>query len=359
MSEKYIAKLIFGDDDYLVDRRASFIFESIDCSDHSGEIYRCDVQNTDDFLKIYHKVYDAINTVSLFSGDKIVWLRGLNCFSDVPYAKTELAKDYINRLLDLISKACCTNILVSLAKPDKRLKLFKDLCFISDSEEVKSEEKSTISTKTIIELCKENNVVIHQDAIELFKAKIGKDARLASNEIEKLATFIKTGDYISVADVKNLVADSNPGEFFDQIEIFYGANRVDLIESIEKYFWFNSEGRPLLYALQARNRLLIQLRSLIDDRILRQRISADDLGHAKEMCGFLSDTKSGYNIFSQNPWYLSNLAQQAVKFSIEKLMTFQKDLYAAFIDLSVHYDDQCNVVKSLALKWLTCNDEKF
>ena len=344
--------MIFGDDDYLVDRRASFVFATFGCSDHAGEIYRCDVQNTDDFLKIVSEIDAAINTVSLFFGEKIVWLRGVNCFSDVPYAKAELAKNYVERLLNLLRKAACTNILVSLSKPDKRLKTFKDLCAISDCEDIKSEDKSTISTQTVLDLCKENKVSMSRDAVEIFKAKIGKDARLASNEIEKLATFIEIGGELSASNVKDLVADANPMEFFDQIDVFYGANRSAVIDSIEKYFWFNSEGRPLLYALQARNRLLIQLRSLIDDGILHSRVSAGDLENAKKMCEFSSDTKSGYNVFSQNPWYVSNLAHQAIGFSLDKLMQFQLDLSVALMDLSVYYYDQCGVVKSLASKWL-------
>jgi cAMP phosphodiesterase len=79
---------------------------------------------------------------------------------------------------------------------------------------------------------------------------------------------------------------------------------------LDRYFFNESSCRPLLYALQSRLRLLIQVRSLADSgdfKLTTSGISDTQFKVAITRHGatFGSATKSSANVFSQNPWYLT------------------------------------------------------
>ena len=115
----------------------------------------------------------------------------------------------------------------------------------------------------------------------------------------------------------------------------------------------------MLGSLQSRNRLLIQLRVLLDAGAIRlggRGISKSDLESAARTYGHHfgdSEEKSNLNVFTQNPWYLGRLAETANKVSLKKLIDFQIAFTEAFEAIIERPNEQEEVCRELAVRCLS------
>ena len=112
--------------------------------------------------------------------------------------------------------------------------------------------------------------------------------------------------------------------------------------------------------MQGRNRLMIQLRVLLDAGEISlgaRGISKADLEKAAAQhadCFGESDEKNGFNVFTQNPWYLGRLALGAKKPpKLRNLIDIQTDLFRTFEEIIARPDDHEGVMKDLAVRCLS------
>src|SRR5262249_27262521 len=111
------------------------------------------------------------------------------------------------------------------------------------------------------------------------------------------------------------------------------------LDALKRYFFAGHSARPLLSSLQGRNRLMIQLRVLLDSGELRLGYSGIDKGsleaarkaYARHFGGL--EEKSTFNIFTQNVWYLGKLGEKAKGLPLKKLIDFQTSFVGAFEEL--------------------------
>ena len=61
--------------------------------------------------------------------------------------------------------------------------------------------------------------------------------------------------------------------------------------------------------------------------------------------------KSGFNVFSQNPWYLNKLIQEAAKFPLTQLLNLQVMLCDGLQMCMSRPNDVSNILKNIALKF--------
>jgi DNA polymerase-3 subunit delta len=131
------------------------------------------------------------------------------------------------------------------------------------------------------------------------------------------------------------------------------------LEALRRHFFTVSESRPLLGSLQSRNRLLIQLRVLLDAGAIRlggRGIAKSDLEAAARTYGHHfgdSEQKSNLNVFTQNPWYLGRLAETASKVPLKKLIDFQIAFTEAFEAIIERPNEQEEVCRELAVRCLS------
>ena len=128
-----------------------------------------------------------------------------------------------------------------------------------------------------------------RDAIELLIGKVNGNTRLIVEETRKLLTFSGEGaEPISERLVADLVPNFGDADFFEAADAFYSMNLSWTLEALRRHFFTQSESRPLLGSLQSRNRLLIQLRVLLDAGAIRlggRGISKSDLESAARTYG--------------------------------------------------------------------------
>lgn len=385
--------LVAGDDDFLVDRAARACFEQLgaDVVADSREIVDGAATKAAEVESVMANFLSATRTFSLFSEKKIVWLRGVNWFADgvirtksadasgdgdVPAAKGKgkakksQKKDLLEDAVDKIAEEFASSdpatlaVVVSVVHPDKRKGSVKKLLKIGRLVPVFSSGNAEDAVAFVESEARSRGVSIDDDAARLLVGKVNASMRMACTEIEKLSCFVGDGGAIDSATVLRLVPVFGEGDFFEPVEYFFAADLAGTLESLHRFFFNNPSARPLLSAMQNRNRLLIQLRALIDSGaavqnsrggISRSAIESAGTRYGAKFSG-CEGRKSSLNLFSQNAWYVgeklagATLRNKAV--TLKRLIDWQLNFVRAFESLIARpYQDEA-VMRELAVRCL-------
>lgn len=199
-----------------------------------------------------------------------------------------------------------------------------------------------------------------RDAVQLLIGKVNGNTRLVVEETRKLCTFAVGGaEAVSEQLVNALVPNFGDADFFEATDAFFSLKLEWTLDALRRHFFTNSESRPLLGSLQGRNRLMIQLRVLLDAGAIRlggRGISKADLeGAARTYAQHYGDIaeKSNLNVFTQNPWYLGRLAETAIRVPLKKLVDFQLAFVDAFEGIIERPNEQEEICREMAIKCLS------
>jgi DNA polymerase-3 subunit delta len=194
-------------------------------------------------------------------------------------------------------------------------------------------------------------------AVELLLAKVGANTRLLVEEVRKLATYAGDGAAIGESHVVELTPNTAEGDFFEAAEAFFSGDLKWALAALHRHFFAGGDARPVISALQNRNRILLQLRALLDaGEVHLGPRGVDGLpraaaAHAAKF-GEAAGEKSAYNIFTQNPWYLGKLASGKLP-SLRRLIDNQHELISAFEEIIRRPDEQEEVLRAMAVRCMT------
>jgi DNA polymerase-3 subunit delta len=202
-------------------------------------------------------------------------------------------------------------------------------------------------------------------AVELMVAKVGANTRLIVEETRKLATYAAPEDTnksasepatITEAHVAELTPNVAEGDFFEAAEAFFSGDLKWTLAALHRHFFSGGDARPVISALQNRNRILLQVRALVDagDARVGPR-GLDGLPRAAGTYGsrFVGATeKSSFNLFTQNPWYVGKLAGSAKLPSLRRLIDNQQEFIAAFEEIIRRPNEQEEVLREVAVRCL-------
>ena len=151
--------------------------------------------------------------------------------------------------------------------------------------------------------------------------------------------------------------DWNEGDFFESAEAFFRGDLPWTLAALHRHFFSGGDARPILSALQNRNRILLQVRALLDagEARLGPR-GLDGLPKAAALHGakFTGATeKSSFNLFSQNAWYVGKLAGGAKLPALRRLIDNQQEFIAAFEEIIRRPQEQEDVLREMAVRCLT------
>lgn len=383
--------LVVGDDDFLVDREARSRFEKLSAGtadEMSREIIDGTATKVAEVESVMAAFLAATRTVSLFGEKKYVWLRNVNWFADgvirikaatdaadVPAkkgrgAKAATKKDILEDSADKIAEefsasdpeALC--VVISLVRPDKRRTPVKKLLKVGEIVPVASMNDSEEILAVVENAARELGVQIDEDAARLLVGKVNGHMRMTFTELEKLACHVGPGGTIDEATVSALVPVFGAGDFFEPSEYFFAGDLAGTLASLRRFFFNNSSARPLLAAMQNRNRLLIQLRALIDsgDATLNFRggISKSAIESAGTRYGRFfggNAEKSSLNLFSQNAWYvgekLAGTTLRDKRITLRRLIDRQLEFVRAFEELVARPGEDEAVMRELAARCLS------
>jgi DNA polymerase-3 subunit delta len=193
-------------------------------------------------------------------------------------------------------------------------------------------------------------------AVELLLAKVGPNTRLLVEEVHKLANYAGAAP-VEEAHVLELTPNVAEGDFFETAEAFFSGDLPWALAALKRHFFAGGDARPVIAALQNRNRLLLQVRALLDAGDIRHGPRGiDGLRGAAEIYGekfgAAAAAKTSFNVFAQNSWYLGKLIGGAKLPSVRRIIDTQQDFITAFEDLHRRPGEQEEVLREMVVRCL-------
>ena len=352
---------VVGDDDYVVRKRSKEIFDELTedfPDDLSREIIDGKADNVESVENKFLETKSALETLSLFGGGKLVWLNEVNFLNQSKTGTAQGTKDALEKLKPSLEKLDGSVLVLSACPVHRNHSFVKWLQKKSSYEDVGKNEKEDVTFRKLVEeTASDLEIKFAPGALEYLAAKIGSHPRLGVEETKKMASFLgENGKEITEELILNLVPDFGEGDFFEASEAFYSGKLEWAVDAIDRHFFHGKDARPLISTLQNRNRLLIQLRVLVDGGELdpNQRLSKDQLERiGQKYIRHFSDPdgKTTLNLFSQNPWFLGRLLPLVKNFSTRKLIDLQSNLIKCFEEILVRpKEEHANIFKNLVIQ---------
>ncbi len=365
---------ICGNDDFLVGRigRERFEVMAAEVGDEfSREILNGFAANAGEVETAVNRFREAVQTISMFGGCRAVWLRDVNFLADTVTGRAESTLKVVGDLQELLSvvNPAETLVLVTAAPIDRRRSFPKwceknaDFTLVGGDAARSSEALAGVAIAEATAI----GASFGPGAIELLLARIGPNTRLLVEETRKLATYVLPPEapaegasevvVIEEAHVAELTPNVAEGEFFETAEAFFSGDLRWTLSALHRHFFSGGDARPVISALQNRNRILLQIRTLLDAGQIRigprglDGLSTAATTHGARFTG--ATEKSSFNLFTQNPWYLGKLAGGAKLPALRRLIDNQRDLIAAFEEIIRRPKEQEEVLRNLAVRCLT------
>jgi DNA polymerase-3 subunit delta len=352
---------ICGQNDFLVGRLGRERFEELarDTPDEfSREIISGFAANVDEVGSAVNRFRESVQTVPMFGGRRVVWLKDVNFLADTVTGRAETTLGCVEDLQQVLQSVNPgeTAVLITAAPVDRRRSFAKWCEKTSDFALADAGEDAGGLAAVVLAEAQSAGVQFAPGALELLLAKVGANTRLLVEEVHKLATHAE-GALIDEASVAELTPNAAQGDFFETADAFFSGDLKWALEALRRHFFAGGDARPVLAALQNRNRILIQLRALTDaGEAKAEPRGVDGLQRAAQTHGArfgeaLAE-KSSYNVFTQNPWYVGKLAGAAPLPSLRRLIDNQRAFIDAFEEIIRRPDAQEEVLRDMAVRCL-------
>jgi DNA polymerase-3 subunit delta len=351
---------ICGQDDYLVGRQGRLCFDALAAEvadEFSREILSGFASNASEVEAAVNRFRESVQTMPMFGGKRVVWLKDVNFLADSQTGKSEETLRLVDDLQQILQGLNReeTAVLVTAAPVDRR-RVFPKWCEKTAEFVVAGGDGGDLRDFALAE-ARAAGVAFGPGSLELVLAKVGPNTRLLAEEIAKLAAYAGDAGPIEEAQVAELTPNTAQGDFFETAEAFFSGDLTWTLASLHRHFFGGGDARPLIAALQNRNRILIQLRVLLDAGEARQGprgiegLAQAGAGHLAKFAEAASE-KSAYNLFTQNPWYVGKLAGGGRLPPLKRLIDNQRAFVAAFEEIHRRPDEQEDVLRDLSVRCL-------
>ena len=353
---------ICGQDDFLVGRlgkeRFAQMAEEAGADEFSREIINGFAANVSEVEAAVNSFREAVQTMSMFG--RIVWLKDVNFLADTVTGRAESTLKLVEDLQQILESVNPddTAVLVTAAPVDRRRSFPKwceknaDFALAGGDGDGASDALAGV----VLAEAREIGARFAPGAVELLLAKVGANTRLLVEETHKLAAYAGEGAAIEEAHVAELTPNVAEGDFFETAEAFFAGDLKWTLGALQRHFFAGGDARPVISALQNRNRILLQVRALVDAgdvRVGPRGLDGFPKAQAAHAAKFIGATeKNSFNLFTQNPWYLGKLAGSAKLPTLRRLIDNQQDLIAAFEEIIRRPNEQEEVLRELAVRCL-------
>ncbi len=359
---------VSGPDDFLANRMAREIWEEMKrdvTDDFSVEVINGQAGKVDEVAEAVNQFRASVQTLGLFGGRRVVWLKDVSFLADTVLGKSETTQTQCEDLRELLEAVAPeeVGVLISASPVDRRKKMVKWLEEHGDYRPAGGMDARGGGAETLLAAlaneCSRLKVTIARDAVEALLSKVNGNARLLIEEARKLATYLgEDGAEITAKLVEELTPNFGEGDFFETTEAFFSRDIDWTLNALRRHFFAGNDARPVISSLQNRNRLLIQLRSLLDGGEIQasgQNISKPLFERASAKYAPLYDgiaAKSNFNIFTQNLWYMGKLAGGGKLPTLKALLDHQLEFIRAFEEIVERPHEQEEALRAMAIRCL-------
>jgi len=353
---------ICGQDDYLVGRLGQERFAALaseTADEFAREVISGFAANGDEVASAVNRFREAVQTLPLFGGRRIVHLKDVNFLSDTVTGRAEgtlrLVED-LQAILESVDPEQ-VRVLVTAAPVDRRRVFLKwaekaaDFVLVGDGD-----EGGEALAAVVLAEARVLGASFAPGAVELLLTRVGANTRLLVEEVRKLSSYASPGP-VEEAHVQELTPNVAEGDFFEMADAFFSGDLKWALAALERHFFAGGGARPVIAALQNRNRLLLQVRALIDSGEIRsgprgiEGLPAAKASHGEKF-GEATEVKSSFNVFSQNAWYLGKLAGGAKLPTLRRLIDNQQELVAAFEEIHRRPAAEEEVLRDMVVRCL-------
>jgi DNA polymerase III subunit delta len=353
---------ICGQDDFLVGRLGKKRFDELagDRADEfSREIVNGFAANVDEVESAVNRFRESVQTMPMFGGRRVIWLKDVNFLADTVTGKAETTLKCVADLQEVLQSVNPeeTAVLITAAPVDRRRSFPKWCEKSADFALADAGGDDDGLAAVVLAEARALGIQFGPGALQLLLAKVGANTRLLVEEVHKLATHADEGAMISEESVAELTPNAAQGEFFETADAFFSGDLKWVLAALRRHFFAGGDARPVLAALQNRNRILIQLRALTDAGEAKAGPRGVDgldraAGTHGARFGDAAAEKSSFNVFTQNPWYVGKLAGAAPLPSLRRLIDNQRAFVDAFGDILSRPDAQEEVLRDMAVRCL-------
>src|SRR5688572_1063449 len=187
---------ICGSDNFLVGRVGKERFEALAAGvtdEFSREVINGFAANVGEVESAVNRFRDAVQTVSMFGGRRVVWLKDVNFLADTVTGRAESTLKLVEDLQQILENLNPdeTAVLITAAPVDRRRSFPKwaeknsDFALAGGDTEGGSEALAGV----VLAEAKELGTGFGPGAVELLLARVGANTRLLVEETRKLATY--------------------------------------------------------------------------------------------------------------------------------------------------------------------------
>ena len=243
---------ICGPDDFLVNRLGQERYATLAAGvtdEFSREVINGFANNVGEVEAAVNRLREAVQTLSLFGGRRVVWLKDVNFLADTVTGRAEGTLRQVEELQALLGGVNPDEVavVVTAAPVDRRRSFIKWCEAAADYALVGEEGKDGGAALAQVALAEAaaQGVTVEPEGLSLLLAKVGTNPRLLVEEVRKLASYAGEGGVIEEKHVEELTPNFAEGDFFETVEAFGRGDLPWTLAALHRHFFTGGDARPV------------------------------------------------------------------------------------------------------------------
>lgn len=325
---------VVGSDDGLVREKALHLYNELTGGVDDGfthETIDGIADNSDSAFEICSSVIQALQTIPMFGGDKVVWLRNANFLGDNVTGRSQRTESGVESLRAALEGGLPDGVkfLLTAQGVDKRRAFWK---FIEKAADVQVHDRIDTSrddwqdqvAALVTRRASELGLDFEPDALAIFVMLAGEQSQQIGNELEKLDLFLGPDRRtITEDDVNLLVPLSRAAVVFEIGKAIQNGNAARAIQLIDQQLAADESAIGIMRAS-----IIGVVRNLFMARLIMDRFKVSGSGNYNSFAGalnrlpeqdraWLPQKKDGSGV---NVYPIFMCAQSADKFELDGLL---------------------------------------
>jgi DNA polymerase-3 subunit delta len=267
--------LVHGDDEFLVAEKAREIVNALCPSEQQGEVLEVIeglATKGEEVELIFKRVRETLQTMGMFSEEKIIWLRDCTFLPDCAVSKYEAVKTAIKQFEELLKAGLPSDrkvIISASSKVSGRSAFFKTCGKVGEVYTfVKNDQPHKVVEDAIgmvSSLLKERGISASHNVIVNFASRVGNDTRQLVNEADKLDIYLGPDRRdLEVRDVALMVAPGRELAAWQLADAVVERNLPLAMQTLSTLLAQKQSEMAIIGGLSRRFRELSLYRALVD-----------------------------------------------------------------------------------------------
>ncbi len=270
--------LLGGDDEFTIKQEAARLAAQLapkGAGEFGLETIAGESSNQELALKLIARLNEALFTVGLFGGEKLVWLKSTELFADSVTTRAEAVKEALNDLGEKLKRGLPDGVtlLISAIGCDRRRAIYKTLEKIAEVRFFEAPDPGRQhSDEEFIEFIqrhlREEKKQMDAAALQAFRELVAPEFREMANELEKLFVYVGQRPAITDADVRAICSASRQAVIWELTDTL-GARRLPAaLAALANLLAGGEQPIGVIMMLVGQFRLMLLARDLMVRKIL-------------------------------------------------------------------------------------------